>query len=139
MASSERFSQSERLTRRFCLVELDGIDRAVRIRSYVTLEGLGKGRNAAGLGPLPGRVFAPGDPSEQILGHTPRLVGGDMAVASDDHPLIGRLASTRARAVVDDERLRARGLDANAESRQLLIPGDPGFFGWLERLDGAPG
>ena len=74
-------------------VEPDGIYRAAGIRRHVDLEGPGQGRDASCIGPLPGGVLPPGDASEQVLGQAPRPVGSDAAVASDDHPLVGRLAA----------------------------------------------
>ena len=120
-------------------VEADGVVRAVRVGLHVGLEGLGQGRHAARLGPLARRVLAPGDPPEQVLRPGAGLVGGDPAEASDDDALVGRLAAAVAGTVVDDEGLGARGLDAAAESDQLVVPCDPGLAGGLQRLDGALG
>ena len=120
-------------------VEPDGIGRPVRIGRHVGLEGLGQCRHAARLRPHAGGVLAPGDPPEQILRLLPRLVGGHPAEASDDDALVGRTAPAAAGAVVDDEGLGARGLDAAAEADQLVVPCDPGLAGGLQGIDVALG
>ena len=89
--------------------------------------------------PLARRILAAGDTPEQFLRLAPCLLGGDAAVASDDHAFVGRLAPAIASAVVDDEGLGAGGLDAAAEPDQLVVPCDPGLVGRLERVDGALG
>ena len=118
-------------------VEPDGVGRTVGIGRHVVFERPHQGRHAACLGTLAGRIFPPGNPPEHVLGSTPSLVGGDAWVASDDDTLVGCVAPTVAGAVVDDERLGAGGLDANAEAWNLVVPCEPGLLGGFERLDGT--
>ena len=106
------------------VVEPHRVGRPVGVGRHVALEGLGQRRNAARLGTLAGGVVAPCDPPQQVLGHAPGLVGRDASKASDDDPLIRRLAPAVAGAVVDDEGLGTGGLDADAEAGELAAP-DP--------------
>ena len=106
---------------------------------HVVFEGFFEPRHVARLGAFFGGVLAPGDAPEQVLSQTPRLVGGDASVAPDDDALVGRLAPAVAGAVVDDEGLGARRLDAETVPGELVVPGDPGLLGRLQGLDGALG
>ena len=108
----------------------------------VAERGVGPGENFMGL-----PVACLGTPSLRIL--SPRAtrpsrswaflrasVGGE---ASDDDPLVGRLAPDVAGAAVDDEGLGAGGLDTAPEPGEPVVPGDPGLVGGLEGRDGPLG
>ena len=73
------------------------------------------------------------------VGGRPAMVGGEGAVEFEDDALVGRLPAAVAGPVVDDEGLGPRGLDADAEARELVVPGDPGLLGRLEGVDGPLG
>ena len=116
-----------------------GASLAVGVHRQVLLERLDKGRNATIGGPFPSGVDTPGDASQQLLGATARLVGRNEAVTADDDAPVGRLPSAASDAVVDDERLRTRGLDAHPEPDEPVVPRDPGRVGGLEIFDRALG
>lgn len=80
-------------------------------------------------------IGAAGGLAEDDARKPPRLVGRGLAVLADHDPLVGRLPAAVAGAVVDDEGLGATGTDAHAEAGQLVVPGDPGLVGRLERID----
>ena len=105
----------------------------------VVVAGLAQRRQRSGGGALAGGVLAAGHPPEQFLSAAPGLVGGDAAVASDDDPLVGRIAPAFAGAVIDDERLGAGGLHAASEPDEPVVPCDPRLVGGLQRVDGAFG
>lgn len=50
--------------------------------------------------------------------------------------LVGRLSAPVAGSVVDDEGLGSGGMDDDAETRELRVPGGSGFLGRLEGVDG---
>ena len=54
-------------------------------------------------------------------------------------PLVGGLAPAFSGAVVNKKGLRARGVYADAEAGQLVVPCNPGLVVGLERVDGALG
>ena len=84
-------------------------------------------------------IVAASDLAENLLGQAPRLIGGNFPVTTDDDALVGRLPSTIACPVIDDEGLGARGMHADAESREPVVPCDPGLVGGLEGLDRSLG
>ena len=53
--------------------------------------------------------------------------------------LLGRLPAAVTGPVVDDKGLGPGGMDADAETGELVVPGDPGPLGGLEGVDGALG
>ena len=114
-----------------------GLRRPVMARIDIVVARLAQRGQGARLGALARRILAAGDAPEQFLRLAPGLFGGDSAKASDDDPLVGRLAAAVARAVVDDEGLGAGGLDAAAEADQFVVPCDPGLVGGLECVDGV--
>ena len=124
---------------RLVAVELVGPLRTIGIDRHVLFEGLAEGGHRARFGALIGGVGAAGDLAEQVLGQLPGLLDGDLAVAAYHDSLVGGLPPAVAGAVVDEEDLGPRWLDANAEAGQLVVPGDPGLVAWLERLDGPLG
>ena len=114
------------------LVERLGCGLAVGVRRQVLRERLPEGRHAAAVGPFLRGVLAPGDAPQQLLGQAARLLGGEMAAAADGDAAVPRLPAAAPGAVVDDERLRARGLDTHPEADEAIVPGDPGLVGGLE-------
>ena len=112
---------------------------AIGVGGHVVLERFSEGRHSPRFCAFGGGVVPSGDAAEQFLGHAPRFVGGDASVASEGDALVGRLAPAVSGAVVDDEGPGARGLDADAEAGELVVPCDPGFLGGLEGLDGSLG
>ena len=112
---------------------------AVGVRRQVFLERLPEVRHAAAVGPLLRGVLAPGDTSQQLLGEATRVLRGQVAAAADGDAPVGRLPPPSSDAVVDDERLRTRGLDADPEADEPGVPGDPGLVGGLEGFDRALG
>ena len=77
--------------------------------------------------------------AQHLLSRAPRLLGRHPAETANDDIPVERLSAALAGAVVDEEGLDAGGLHPNAKPGQLVIPGNPGFFPGLHRLDGAPG
>ena len=120
-------------------VELVGPFRTIGIDRHVFFEGISQSGHGAGHGALVGGIGAAGHLAEEVLCQLPRLLDGDPAVAADRDPLDGGLSAAVAGAVVDDEGLGAPGVDADAETGQLVVPGDPGRVGRLERIDGPLG
>ena len=53
--------------------------------------------------------------------------------------LLGGLAPALSGAVINEKRLRARGVHADAEAGEFVVPGNPGLVVGLERIDGARG
>ena len=84
-----------------------------------------------------GRVLAGGDAPKGLLGDAPCLFEGHPSVAPDDEAAVGGLSTAAAGAIVDDVGADVGGLDTNAEPGQLVIPGDEGLIGELQRLGGA--
>ena len=117
-------------------VELVGPLRAVGVRRHVLFEHVAERGHPPGLGAVFRRVAPAGDLAEELLRPPPRLVGGDRAEAADHDPLVGCLPAAVAAPVVDDEGLGPRGVNADAETRELCVPGDPGLLRRLEGLDG---
>ena len=124
---------------RLVAVELVGPFRTIGIDRHVLFEGIAEGGHGARPGALIGGIGAAGDLAQQVLSQLPRLFDGDLAIAADHDPLVGGLPPAVAGAVVDEEDLGPRWLDANAEAGQLVVPGDPGLVARLERLDGPLG
>ena len=120
-------------------VERFGAALAVGVRRQVLLERLPEGRHATTLGPLLSGILAPGDASQQLPGEAARLLGCQAVASPDGDAAVPRSASTASGAVVDNERLRPRGLDAHPEADEPVVPGDPGLVGGLESLDRALG
>lgn len=117
-------------------------DRAVPApgsHGEVVLEGLAQGGHGASAGALCERVVAQGDAAEDFPGAAARLVGGDEAVAPDDDPAVGRLSAAVAGAVVDEVGAQPGGLNADAESGELVVPRGVGLLLGLECLDRARG
>ena len=56
---------------------------------------------------------------------------------SDDDASVGGFSSAVSGAVVDDVGSCSGGLDADSESRELVVPRDEGLIGGLEGVDGA--
>ena len=124
---------------RLVTVELVGPFRTIGIDRHILFEGIPECGHGAGHGALVGGIGAAGDLSEEVVCQLPRLVDGDPAVAADRDPLVGCLPAAVAGTVVDDEGLGTGGVDAKAEAGQLVVPGDPGRVGRLERIDGPLG
>ena len=87
----------------------------------IVLKGLAQGGHGASAGALGERVVAQGDPAEDFPGAAARLVEGDEAVAPDDDPAVGRLSSAVAGAVVDEVGAQPGGLNADAESGDIMM------------------
>ena len=117
------------------LVERLGARLPVRVRGQVLRERLPQRGHAPAVGPLLRGVLAAGDAAQQLLGEAAGLLGGQPAAAADGDAPVPRLPAPAPDAVVEDERLGPRGLDADPEADEPVVPGDPGLVGRLERLD----
>ena len=87
----------------------------------------------------PRRVAARRDLAQHLLSQTSRLLGRHPAETANDDIPVGRLSAALAGAVVDEEGLDPRGLHPDPKPRQFVIPGNPGSFPGLHRLNGSPG
>lgn len=74
-----------------------------------------------------GGVVAVGDLAENLPGDVPRLFRLHPSVSADDEPAVGGLAPAVAGPVVDDFGAHTRGLDADAEAREPVVPAMKGL------------
>ena len=116
-----------------------GPHRPVWIGRYVFLGGFAEDGDAARLGAFVRRIAAAGDLAQDLMRHAPGALGRQPVAASEDDALVGGLPATVACAVVDDEGLVARRIDANAETGQPVVPSNPGFVCGLKGVDGSFG
>ena len=116
-----------------------GTCRPVGVGRHIVLEGLLEHGHGACLGTFERRVAAGRDLAQHLLSQTPRLLGRHPAKTANDDIPVGRLSAALAGAVVDEEGLHAGGLHPDPKPGQLVIPGNPGSFPRLHRLNGAPG
>ena len=85
-------------------------------------------------------IVAAGDLAQDLMRHAPGAdLGRQPVAASEDDALVGGLPATVACAVVDDEGLVARRIDANAETGKPVVPSNPGFVCGLKGFDGSFG
>ena len=94
-------------------------------------------RHGAGAGAFHGGVPAAGDRAQGLVGGAPGLLGGHPPVAADDKAAVGGLASTPARAVLDDVGAHPGGPHADAEAGQPVVPCDVGLMGGDKGFDAA--
>ena len=120
-------------------IALVGDWRPVGIGRHEFIEGLPQSGHAAGLGALVRRVAAAGDVAQYLMGHAPRPVGRYPVAAPKHDALVGGLPAAVAGAVVDDVGLAARGINANSEASEPVVPCGVGFVPGFEGLDGARG
>lgn len=83
---------------------------------------------------LEGGIAAAGDLAEESRRQPPCLVGRDSSAAADHDPPAGCLPAAVTGAVADDEGLGSGGMNTNPEAHELVVPGDPGRVGRLERI-----
>ena len=109
--------------------------RASGIGGNVVVDGILECGHGSCLGALSGGIIAACDAAEGFLGEASCLIGGDLAVSTDDDALVGGLSSTVPRPVIDDEGLGAGGMNPQTEACQPVVPCDPGFIFGLEGID----
>ena len=108
---------------------------ASRAGGEIVLERLAQGGDRAVAGGPARGVLAGGDAPERLVGEAARLLRGYPSVASDDQTAVGGPAPTAAGAVVDDVGAHARGLDADAETGEPVVPADEGLVLRREGFD----